>query len=304
MGARARGMAPRFPPKSGALTRPVSGLVVPQGSASGAAVAEPNSPTPPTSDHGRMTAGVNRSARLAGDRVPGSGASVRTLGGLVLGFGLIALVACDPRVGTPGLEPPVADGDSRSPAISPPTMFGNPGGVLAPPSGTGTAGSAAAPSTSAPNGEPNMPPPAVEMMGAGGMAMMPPTDPSPPSSADGGGGAAGSSSAGSGGLDLLPECGDEVALPLTAEGVCSFPLPEAVEVMPELAKIALISNGEFSLVERVDGPLDCGLLEGGFYFDRTESPTRITLCTQSCLRAGAAAEMQVVLVLGCPPPAP
>ena len=40
------------------------------------------------------------------------------------------------------------------------------------------------------------------------------------------------------------------------------------------------------------------VLSGGFYFDMAP-PTRINLCSQSCLRAGAAAEMQVVLVLAC-----
>jgi hypothetical protein len=91
---------------------------------------------------------------------------------------------------------------------------------------------------------------------------------------------------------------------LTADGLCSFQLPDDVEVSTELTEIALVSNGQFSVVERVEGPLACELLDGGFYFDMSESPARVTLCAQSCLRLGATAEMQVVLVLGCEPPAP
>jgi len=131
--------------------------------------------------------------------------------------------------------------------------------------------------------------------------MMPPAgDPTAPGSADGGI----PPTTGFSGFDLRPECADETAQALTADGVCSFPLPDGAEVAPELAQIALVSNGQFRLVAHVDGPLGCDLLNGGFYFDRAESPTRIMLCTQSCLRAGAADEMQVVLVLGCATSAP
>jgi hypothetical protein len=105
------------------------------------------------------------------------------------------------------------------------------------------------------------------------------------------------------GVDFLPECSDETSHALTAGGgSCSYALPDGVEVATGAARIALLSSDAFTTVERVDGPLACGLLSGGFYFDSLSMPTRITLCPQSCLTAGAASEMQVVLVLGCPAP--
>ena len=129
---------------------------------------------------------------------------------------------------------------------------------------------------------------------------MPPGAPADPmTSADAG---AGNPNA-LGGFDFAPDCADETAHALMSESACSFPLPEGVEVSADLASIALVSNGQFTTVERVSGPFACDLLSGGFFFDSADPPTRITLCPQSCLRAGAAAEMQVVLVLGCAPPA-
>ena len=104
-----------------------------------------------------------------------------------------------------------------------------------------------------------------------------------------------------GGLDFAPDCADETAHALMSESACSFPLPEGVEVSADLASIALVSNGQFTTVERVSGPFACDLLSGGFFFDSADPPTLITLCLQCCLRAVAAAEMLAALVLGCAP---
>jgi hypothetical protein len=105
------------------------------------------------------------------------------------------------------------------------------------------------------------------------------------------------------GVDFLPDCPDETAHELTAAGAsCSYPLPDGVDVATGAARIALLSSTTFTTVDRVDGPLACGLLTGGFYFDSLSMPTRITLCPQSCLTAGGASEMQIVLVLGCAAP--
>jgi hypothetical protein len=149
-------------------------------------------------------------------------------------------------------------------------------------------------------------------------------DPGSPPATMNGGSQAGSAAAGSGaptmgepgdagmptgapgndfGVDFLPDCSDESSHALTSgDGSCSYPLPDGVEVATGAARIALLSSAAFTTVDRVDGPLACGLLSGGFYFDSLRMPTRITLCPQSCLTAGAASEMQVVLVLGCPAP--
>jgi hypothetical protein len=104
------------------------------------------------------------------------------------------------------------------------------------------------------------------------------------------------------GVDFIPECSDETAHALMPSGVCSYPLPDGVDVSVDVARVALLTNGSFTMAERVDGPFACNLVSGGFYFDSLSMPTRITLCPQSCLSAGGAAEMQVVLVLGCPAP--
>ena len=273
-------------------------------------MADPNVDDVATSDREHMR-GTSQAAR------PGT-RERRAVRALALGFALIGGAGC---IG-PGLEPPFEDngngtrapvigGSSQPPPSSP--SFGNPGsmtpatnnpgqnpgGTVNPPAMVPTGPSASAGSgASAP---PAMMEPAPTA-GAGGMAGMGGQTMNPPgSSADGG--MAGSNPNGFG-LDFVPTCSDETAQALMADGVCSYPLPAGTSIAPDATRIALVSDGAFSLVERVDGPFDCSLISGGFYFDMADPPTRITLCAQSCLRAGAAAEMQVVLVQGCPPPAP
>jgi hypothetical protein len=255
-----------------------------------------------------MTAGIDSAGGVRQGRLRGGPAAAgprRALRVFIIGFGLVTAAACnpgDPTLG-PGLEPPWEDQQrSGSPTTNLPPSFGNsatPGASVSPP--PVLAGDVAG--MGAPPTNPNTPAPTMmgSMSGAAGAGGQAPSEPMLPTSPADGGLTPPPNELGH---DFQPECADEMALPLTAEGVCSFPLPDGVAVAPELAQIALVSNGSFSTVERVAGPLGCDLLNGGFYFDTAEPPTRITLCTQSCLRAGAAAEMQVVLVLGCAPSAP
>lgn len=140
------------------------------------------------------------------------------------------------------------------------------------------------------------------MAGASGdMQQTPPTTADPSAGVPDGG--MPSADPGNGfGVDFIPECSDEAAYALMPSGVCSYPLPDGVDVSADATRIALLTNGSFTMAERVDGPFACNLVSGGFYFDSLSMPTRITLCPQSCLSAGGTAEMQVVLVLGCPTP--
>jgi hypothetical protein len=230
----------------------------------------------------------------------------RTLRDFAMGFALIAVGACTPEVGTPGLEPPWADPDrTAAPVVNPPG-FGNPAGAMNPPGAAGATGSPTTPRA------PTMMPPATSgpspaagsgaSSGSAGMAAGQPAQEMPTDSTDAG--TAPPPTNAFGGIDFLPGCANERAYALTADMLCAYPLPEGVEVDPALAQVALLSNGTLTTVTRADGPLDCDLLSGGFFFDASDAPTQLTLCPQSCLRAGAAAEMQVVLVLGCAPAAP
>lgn len=255
-----------------------------------------------------MSAGIESRLELWGVWSPARSASHSSK--FVSGFALFVLFGAFGCTGTPGLEPPWRDdddGEARRPTVGPPS-FGN-GSLNSPMSPViGAAGTASAPGGSSPPGSNDSgsePQPAQPSAMAGAAAEPPPaqggpTDPMTPA-ADAG---MPPPFGGFEGLDLKPECSAETSLVLTADGVCSFPLPDDVELTGQLTEIALVSNGQFSLVSRVDGPLECELLNGGFYFDMSESPARVSLCTTSCLRAGASAEMQVVLVLGCEPPAP
>lgn len=277
-------------------------------------MADPNVDDVATSDREHMR-GISQRAR-AGTR------ERRAVRALAVGFALIAGAGC---IG-PGLEPPFEDRGSSSPNHA--VMGGNPpaGGQ---PSGSGSFGNPGAmtPATGNPGQNPGgtVNPPAMVPISpgasAGSGASAPPAmmEPAPAAGAGGMAGMGGQTMSPSGsnadggmagsnpnafGLDFVPTCSDETAQALMADGVCSYPLPAGTAIAPDATRIALVSDGAFSLVERVDGPFDCSLISGGFYVDMADPPTRITLCAQSCLRAGAAAEMQVVLVQGCPPTAP
>lgn len=290
-------MAPPIPPQRGSLRALFSAQVTDR-PPDGPLMGEPKGGGFSTIDLEAMRGGIDRAGQAK--------AQDRAIGVLLLGCAVLAGAGC---IG-PGLEPPFRDGESApvvamnpsanagSPGGS--TSFGNASGPNAVPGTTNPPTTGVTPEPTQPVGAagssaaPMMMQPVPPAAGAGGAAMMPGEPAAAPD-----GGVAGNPNGF--GLDFDPKCSDERAQALMADGLCSYPLPEGTEVDAATTRIALVSNGEFTSVERVDGPLDCALRSGGFYFDM-DPPTRITLCTSSCLRAGAAAEMQVVLVQGCPAP--
>lgn len=254
----------------------------------------------------------------AAERSTGVSAARRMILAFACIYSVFTAVGC---IG-PGLEPPWEDHDKANSTNSAGLPGSNPVmGVTPPPTGapTGDFGN----STHTPMTGTVQPPavtPATPATGGAPGAMDPGA---PPSASMGSAGQAGSAAAGSGaptmgaagdagmptgsqgndfGVDFLPDCPDETSFALPpGTGSCSYPLPEGVDIPTGAARIALLSAAGFTTIDRVDGPVACGLLTGGFFFDSLSMPTRITLCPQSCLTAGNTSDRQVVLVLGCAP---
>jgi hypothetical protein len=219
------------------------------------------------------------------------------------------------------------DGPKTGPGLEPPNTVGTPGSAMNPgvplagagafgnPIGGAAAGTGSGPIMMGPGT------PGGAGMGAaagGSGAAIPPADPGSSAGGAGGAGAAGAAGggSGSGGLSSDPDAGTCEVERLPALGVdqriiapdggqrpiaraCEYELPEsATQYLPDHVNLEHTREGQRTSVPRVEGAASCDLLNGGFYYDDPQSPTRLIACPSTCARILQGGVIEIVL--GCP----
>jgi hypothetical protein len=222
-----------------------------------------------------------------------------------------------PKVG-PGLEPPNttvgAPGRGQSmtpvlPAAGTSGAFGNPGGAPGMAPGPETPGAGSGGMGMAAAGTGAAPPPAGEPTGAAGLGVGTAGMSGTAGAASGSGGAGGPNSdpdAGTCEAERVPALGVDQRIIAPPDGggrpianACEYTLPDsATPYLPDHVNLEHTREGQRRSVPRVAGPEDCDLLQGGFYYDDPQNPTRIIACPSTCARIVQGGVVEIVL--GCP----